>query len=90
MEPARGWAPRFPGLTELPEGPLVTVASFNYRQDADLVLSLLLARGTEAVSFSDDCGGVDPRLGFGTRTRVVVPESQAAAALALIDEAERS
>lgn len=89
VKPAGEEAPRFPGLSEPSEGPLVTVASFNYRQEADLVLSMLLARGIEASAFSDDCGGVDPRLGFGTRTRVVVPASQVADAVALIETTER-
>ena len=82
-------APGFPEPLEHSGGPLMTVASFNYRHEADLVLSMLLARGIDAVTFSDDCGGVDPRVGFGTRTRVVVSESQAAAALALIETTER-
>jgi hypothetical protein len=89
VRPAGEDAPSFQEPLALSEGPLVTVASFNYRHEADLVLSMLLASGIEAVTFSDDCGGVDPRVGFGTRTRVVVPESQAAAALALIETTER-
>jgi hypothetical protein len=66
-------------------GPLVAVASFNYHQDADLVASMLLANGVQAVIFADDCGGTDPRIGFGSRTRVMVPEGQARLALALLE-----
>ena len=66
-------------------GPLVAVASFNYHQDADLAASMLLANGVQAVVFADDCGGTDPRIGFGSRTRVMVPEGQAQLALSLLE-----
>lgn len=70
-------------------GPLVAVASFNYHQDADLVASMLLANGVEAAVFGDDCGGTDPRIGFGSRTRVMVPEGQAQLALSLLEREAR-
>jgi hypothetical protein len=66
-------------------GRLVAVASFNYHQDADLAASMLLANGVQAVVFADDCGGVDPRIGFGSRSRVMVPEGQAKLALSLLE-----
>ena len=66
--------------------PPVEVASFNYRQDAELARSMLEANGVAAFVFGDDCGGVDPRIGFGTRTRVMVPAGQAAEAAALLHE----
>jgi hypothetical protein len=66
-------------------GPLVAVASFNYHHDADLAASMLLANGVQAIVFADDCGGIDPRIGFGSRSRVMVPESQAKLALSLLE-----
>ena len=68
-------------------GPLVAVASFNYRQDAELAVSFLLANGVEAAVFADDCGGTDPRVGFGSRARVMVPEGRAELATTLLDQA---
>jgi hypothetical protein len=67
-------------------GPLVVVASFNYHQDADLAVSMLLANGVRAAAFGDDCGGTDPRIGFGSRTRVMVPEGQVKLALSLLEQ----
>ena len=72
-------------LPPLP-GPLVTVAAFNYRQDADLVVSMLVASGINAIVAGDDCGSFDPGLGFGTRSRVLVDASQLEAATALLEQ----
>ncbi len=69
-----------------PDGPLVAVASFNYRQDAELAASFLQANGVEAGVFGDDCGGTDPRVGFSSRARVMVPEGQARLAATLLEE----
>jgi len=73
-------------LSSLP-GPLVTLASFNYRQDAELAASMLLANGIQALLTGDDCGRVDPGLGFGTRTRIMVDAGQVEAASALLEQA---
>ncbi len=70
-----------------PGQPLVAVAAFNYRQQADLAASMLLGAGLDAVVFGDDCGTVDPALGFATRCRLMVPENQAESALALLEKA---
>ena len=67
-----------------PGGPLVAVAWFEYRQDADLAASMLQANGIWAVVFADDGGGTLPHVGFGTAARVMVPEMHAAAALELL------
>ena len=69
------------------DGPLVAVAAFNYRQDAELAASFLQANGVEAGVFGDDCGGTDPRVGFSSRARVMVPEGQARLAATLLDQA---
>ena len=71
------------------EGALVAVAAFNYRQDADLAASMLLGAGLTAVVFGDDCGTVDPGLGFATRCRLMVPEDQASLALSLLEQGTR-
>jgi hypothetical protein len=84
-------------MTESPEpawgedpilGTLIPVAAYSYRHEADLAASMLLANGIQAVVAGDDCGSVDPALGFATRTRVIVEASQAATASALLEEAE--
>jgi hypothetical protein len=67
---------------------LVVVASFNFRQDADLARTFLIAKGIEVFESPDDCGGMDPGLGFGTRTRLLVHKNNADKAIALLDEIE--
>jgi len=78
--------PVTPQLPPVP-GPLVTLAAFNYRHDADLAVSMLLANGISAVVAADDCGTLDPALGFGTRSRVLVDASQVEAASGLLEQA---
>ncbi|MBZ5551726.1 MAG: hypothetical protein LAO21_03320 [Acidobacteriia bacterium] len=68
---------------------LVVVASFNYRQDADLAKSFLNSNGIEVFESGDDLGGWNPGLGFGARTRLLVFKSNADKAIALLDEAEK-
>lgn len=70
-----------------PQESPVEVASFNYRHDAEVARSILAANGVEAFVFGDDCGGVHPGIGFGTKTRLMVPASQASEAAALLREA---
>ncbi len=78
-----------PGADGREDDPLVEVASFGYRQDADLAVSYLLARDLEAVVMADDAGGEYPAIGLGTGTRLLVPQSRVAEALALLEEADR-
>jgi hypothetical protein len=68
---------------------LVAVASYNVRQDAELMITFLISRGIDVFESPDDCGGTDPAIGFATRTRLLVPASQAEEASALIKEAEK-
>ena len=75
---------------EAPSGALVAVASFHYRQDADLAAAFLQANGVAAVVFGHYSGSTDPRIGFGSRVRVMAPESQVRLATALLEEAPRS
>jgi hypothetical protein len=69
---------------DVASGPLVAAAWFEYRQDADVTVSMLTANGVWAVVFADDGGGTLPHVGFGTAARVMVPERQAALALELL------
>ena len=78
-----------PGGIGREDDPLVEVASFGYRQDAELAVSYLVARGLDAVELADDVGGVNPGVGFGTGTRVLVPTSRVAEALALLEETDQ-
>jgi hypothetical protein len=47
---------------------------------------MLLANGIDAIVAGDDCGSVDPGLGFGTRSRVLVDGSEFEAASALLEQ----
>ncbi len=67
---------------------LVVVASFNFRQDADLAKTFLISKGIEVFESADDLGGMNPGLGFGARTRLLVHKSNADQAMALLDEIE--
>ena len=71
------------------EADYVVVATYNFRYEADLVKTYLSANGVDIVESSDDCGGADPAMGFGTRTRVLVPKSQADRAIALLKKRGR-
>ena len=73
---------------DLPEEPLVAVASFNYRQDADLAVSMLRSNGVPAAVSSVGFGG-DPRVDFGSRVRVIVSESDAKLAEGLLEQVSR-
>ncbi len=66
----------------------VTVASYNFRHDAELTITFLVNQGIDVFASPDDCGGTDPVLGFATRTRLLVPKSQADQATALIKDTE--
>lgn len=66
-------------------GSFVVVAAFDFEQKADLVASMLLANGVQAVVFKTRYGGPNPRIGFGSAIRVMVPEGQAQLALALLE-----
>ncbi len=68
-----------------PEGPLVAVAEFNFRQDADLAASVLWASGVPAVVFAGT-SGTDPRIEFGSRVRLMVSERDVEAARALLEQ----
>jgi hypothetical protein len=54
--------------------------TFSYRHDAEAVKTLLAANGIEAAIVSDDCGAVDPALGFVRGIQLLVPADQLDAA----------
>jgi len=68
----------------LPEEPLAAAGTFHYQQDAALAASMLRANGVPAAVF-DDSFGVDPRVAFGTRVRVMVAERDLALARELLE-----
>lgn len=81
--------PKRPMVSARGDSPLAVVASFASRHEADLTVSMLAANGIQASTFGDDCGGMDPGLGFATRVRVLVPQTQAKKALALLRDPEK-
>ena len=90
---------REPGLElpPLPElaagveaGDLAVVETFHTEHEARLALSVLRTHGLFASVALDSCGGTDPGLGFGTRARLLVPQSQLAQAAELLRGAVRS
>lgn len=64
---------------------LVPVAAFGSRQDAELAMSLLEAHGITVFESADDVGGALPDIGFSEGTRLLVPEPQVGAAIALLE-----
>ncbi len=65
----------------------VAVAAFRSRQEAKLAMSLLEANGITVFESVDDVGGAYPDMGFSGGTRLLVPEPQVAAAIALLESA---
>ena len=63
--------------------------AFYYRHEADLAASYLKAHGVEAVVVADDCGAVDPALGFGRQVQVLVPSEMVDKARALLATSSR-
>jgi len=64
----------------------VPVARFDFEHEANVAVSFLASAGIEAIVTGDDCGRVDPILGFVTGgIRLMVPESQAEKASELLE-----
>ncbi len=69
--------------------PLASVASFQFPHQAQVAVSVLASNGIVAVVTGDDCGRADPILGVVTGgVRVMVRESQAREALALLESVQ--
>ena len=69
---------------ELPER-LVAIAAFDYPDETEPIMQTLLAHGITVFQFLDDGRDFADQQGFATCTRLLVPASQAAAALALLE-----
>jgi len=53
---------------------LVVFRTLNSRNEAEAVRAILSGSGIEALVESDDCGAVDPALGFGRGVQLFVAE----------------
>ena len=69
---------------------LVVIASYSFRQDAELAITFLRNNGIDVVESPDDCGGTNPVVGFATGIRLLAPESEATKAIALLKKAEEA
>ena len=67
---------------------LVVIATYTFRQDAELVVTYLINNGVDAVESPDDCGGTNPVVGFATGIRLLVPESQAKRAITVLKKVQ--
>jgi hypothetical protein len=61
--------------------------TFNSRHEADFIASVLSSEGIRAVVFSDDCGAVDPALGFVRGVEVYVAEEDLERARQILEDA---
>ena len=69
-------------------GSRVVVARLNVRHEAELLRGVLAAHGIAAVVNSDDCGTIDPALGFGREVQLFVGADDAQRALAVIADGQ--
>lgn len=63
---------------------MLVVGAFFYRHEADLAAAHLAGSGIPAVVESDDCGAVDPALGFCRQVCLLVPAKLLEQARALL------
>jgi len=69
----------------------VAVATFELEHQANLAASFLASNGIVVLIAADDCGRTDPILGIVTGgLRLMVSESQAKLALALLEQEARA
>jgi hypothetical protein len=66
----------------------VKITTFSDRYEADLAQGLLEANDIEAVTFSDDCGSVDPALAYGLGVRLLVREEDVERAKEVLVDAD--
>ena len=55
----------------------VVLQTFSSRNEAESVQAVLAGSGIESLVESDDCGAVDPALGFGRGVQLLVAEEDA-------------
>jgi len=63
----------------------VVIRTFNNEIEAEMAMSALEAAGIESVMLRDDCGGVQPAMGLTAGVRVEVSDSDADAAIEVLD-----
>jgi hypothetical protein len=63
----------------------IVIRRFNYRHEAEIVRSMLASEGIDSMVTSDDCGAVDPALGFVRGISLAVESEQADRARALLE-----
>jgi hypothetical protein len=68
----------------LPER-LVAIAAFDYPDETEPIMLALIAKGITVFQFLDDGRDFQDQQGLATCTRLLVPESQAALALSLLE-----
>jgi len=79
-------------LADIPEaaGPLVAVAAYDYPDEAEALVSALLASGISVYQFLDDGRDFPEQNEAPPCTRVLVPQSQARVAAGVLRRLERS
>ncbi len=85
-------AVEFEPVAEVPEaaGPLVAVAAYDYPDEAEPLVSALLASGISVYQFLDDGRDFPDQNEVAACTRVLVPQSQARVAAAALRRLESS
>ncbi|MBZ5587666.1 MAG: hypothetical protein LAO05_03815 [Acidobacteriia bacterium] len=91
-EPLIPSAPEEEGATcaveQLPRGPLVALAAFDYPDETEPFVAALEKAGIAVFQFIDDGRDFEDRGGIQTCTRLLVPESQAARATVVLKQVE--
>ena len=64
----------------------ICILTVSRDREADLVRMALESNGIECLISKDDCGGMKPCLQFTTGIRVMVPETDAEAAKAILEQ----
>lgn len=63
----------------------VVIRTFSNEIEAEMAISALEAAGIEAVMLRDDCGGVQPAMGWTAGVRVEVSDGDVDAATEVLD-----
>jgi hypothetical protein len=68
---------------------VTTIKTFNSRQEAEIVKSLLASWGIDALILADDQGGLQPALSFTRGVDLKVHDDDAKIAVKILDDVER-
>jgi len=63
----------------------VVIRTFSNEIEAEMAISALEAAGIEAVMLRDDCGGVQPAMGWTAGVRLEVSDGDVEAAIEVLD-----